>query len=180
MIMKKEELRVIPTKNYLILAIVLLVSFLLIYYLYMWVDAYNETKLNKPILDKYMEVIKYNELDNYLVESPNAIIYVSILENSEIRKFEKDFKACLKSHQITRDLLYMDITEELKDDSIRTDMDMKYIANNVSMTNVPVIMVIDNGALTGIYDIKSNGYDIESLKLYINSIKFSNDGEIYG
>ena len=94
--MKKVELRVVPKKNYLILGIILIVSFLLVYYLYMWVDVYNESKLNKPILDKYMEVINYNELDNYLVESPNAIIYVSVLENTEIRDFERKFKSILK------------------------------------------------------------------------------------
>ena len=84
--MKKEELRTIPTKNYIILGVVILVSILLLYYLYLWFDNYNETKLNMPILDKYMEVINYNELSDYLVENPDAIIYVSVLENSNIRE----------------------------------------------------------------------------------------------
>ena len=111
--MNKEELRVIPKKNYLILGVVILVSLLLIYYFYMWFDAYNETKLNRPILNKYMDVINYNELEDYLIESPNAIIYASVLENSEIRDFEKQFKAVLKAHQIDKDLLYMDITNRI-------------------------------------------------------------------
>ena len=41
-----------------------------------------------------MEIIKdnYNELSDYVVENPNTIVYVSVLENEEIREFEKKFK----------------------------------------------------------------------------------------
>ena len=178
--MKKEELRVIPKKNYFILGVILVISFLLVYYLYMWFEAYNESKLNKPILDKYMEVINYNELDNYLVESPNAIIYVSVLENSEIRDFEKNFKGILKKNQLEKEVLYMNITEELKNSTIKNEMVSKYTINNLSIVNVPVILVIDNGELRTIYGIKDNNYDVESLKLFINNIKFNSEDELNG
>ena len=178
--MKKDELRVIPKRNYLILGIVLLVSFLLIYYFYMWFDAYNESKLNKPILDKYIDVINYNELSDYLIESPDSIIYVSILEDNEIRDFEKKFKNVLKTHQIEEDILYMNITEELKDDTLRQDMISKYSFNNANISNVPCILVIDGGKLSAIYNIKASNYDINGLKMFIDSIKFSSDGEIDG
>ena len=179
-ILKKEELRVIPTKNYIILGLVLLVSFLFIYYLYMWLDAYNESKLNKPILDRYMEVINYNELDNYLVESPNAIIYVSVLENSEIRDFEKQFKTILKNHQIEKDLLYMNITEEIKDNTLKKEMNSKYVLNDTKISDVPVIMVIDNGVLISMYKIDVNNYDMLSIKMFLNNIKFSTEDELDG
>jgi hypothetical protein len=178
--MRKEELRVIPKKNYLILAGVIIFSLLLIYYFYLWFDAYNETKLNRPILNKYMEVINYNELEDYLVESPNAIIYVSVLEDSEIREFEKQFKSLFKTKQIDKELLYMDITEELKSNKIKNEMDSKYTINNISISNVPVIAVFDNGELRNIYGIKNNNYDMESLKMYVDSINFNNNGEING
>ena len=31
----------------------------------MWVNIYNESKINKPILDKYLDIINYNELNDY-------------------------------------------------------------------------------------------------------------------
>lgn len=178
--MKKEELRKIPKKNYIILGIIILVSLLLVYYFYMWIDAYNETKLNKPILNKYMEVINYNELDNYLVERPNTIIYVSVLENSEIREFEKKFKSVLKSHRIDAELLYMDVTEELKDDEVKKEMASKYALNNTNITDVPVIIVFDNGELSSIYNISSNDYDIDGLKTFLEGITFTTEDEIDG
>lgn len=90
--MKNDELRKIPTKNYIILGMVILVTLFILYYFYMWVDVYKESKINIPIMDKYMTVINYNELDNYVVENPNTIVYVSVLEDDKIREFEKQFK----------------------------------------------------------------------------------------
>ena len=168
--------REIPKKNYVVLGIVLIGTFLLMYYFYMWYDAYLETKLGKPILDKYMEVINYNELDNYLVENNNAIIYVSYLEDTEIRDFEKQLKSLLKRHEIDRDVLYMDVTDNKK---IVDTIISKY-SNNSFNYDIPVILVIENGKLKDIYSIKDNGYDITSVKLFIESIKFLEEDELNG
>lgn len=173
--MKKDELRVIPIKNYIILGIVLLVSFLILYYLYLWHESYNESKLNVPILDKYMDVINYNELSDYLVENPDSIIYVSVLENSDIRSFEKKLKSVLKKHEIENEVLYMNITDSINDID-KND----YMYGETSILDVPLVMVFDNGILKSIYSIRNNDYDIQLFTEYVNNIVFSSDGEIDG
>jgi hypothetical protein len=102
--MKNEELRKIPGRNYLILAGVIIVTIFLLCYFYMWFDAYKEKKLNMRILDSYMEIINYNELEDYIVENPNSVIYVSVLEDAVIRDFEKQMKKMLKNNEIKRDM----------------------------------------------------------------------------
>lgn len=176
----KEELRKVPFKNYIILGIVLLVSMFLLYYFYMWVDAYNESKLNKPIMDKYMEVINYNELDNYLIENPNTIIYVSVLENKEVRDFEKKFKKLFINNEIDNKILYLDITNEINDKSVKEMLKERYSINSVSILNVPSIIVFDDGNLKTIYSISEDNYDIDRIKLFINNNKFSEEDELNG
>lgn len=178
--MNKDNLRVIPSKNYLILGIVIIVTLLLLYYFYMWIDAYNETKLNKPILDKYLEVINYNELDDYLIENQDTIIYISVLEDSKIRDFEKQFKKILRNKEIEKDILYMNITDDIKKKVIVKEMNEKYMINSLSIVNVPVIAVFEDGKLKNIYSIKNNNYDIEEFKMFINNNKFRNDDDING
>ena len=173
--MKELESRKIPMKNYLILGLIFVVTLGLLYYFYLWADAYKETKLNRRIMDSYMEVINYNELADYLVESPNAIIYVAVLEDEKIREFEKKFKNAFKKNTIEKTVLYMDITEELKDKKITVEMQNKYKINDTDMTTVPLIMTFRDGKLDKIYDIASNNYDIEQVKLFINSIKNGDD-----
>lgn len=173
--MKKDELRNVPLKNYIILGVVIVITFLVLYYLYMWLVAYNETKLNKPIIDKYMSVINYNELDDYLVENPDSIIYVSVLEDQEIRNFEIEFKKSLKKHQIKYDLLYLDLTDELKDEKMSNDVKNKYLFNSLNLSDVPCVVVFQEGQLKYIYGLKDNDYDVVRMVSFINDIDFGED-----
>ena len=141
----------------------------------MWLVAYNETKLNKPILNKYMSVINYNELDDYLVENPNSIIYVSVLNNQEIRDFEIEFKNTLKKNKINYDLLYLDLTDELNNDKISNDVKNKYVFNSLNLSDVPCVLVFQDGQLKYIYGLKDNDYDIVRLVSFINDINFGED-----
>ena len=177
--MSNEELRVIPSKNYIIFAGVILLTLLLIYYFYMWVDAYNETKLNRPILDKYMELINYNELNNYLVENPNTIIYVSVLENEEIREFEKKVKGLYRKHLVGRDILYLNITEDIKKKDIKTEMQNEFNVNSLDK-NVPLVIVYESEGIKDIYNIKDDNYNIDNFKLFIDNISFSNEADVDG
>ena len=175
-----DKLRVVPFKNYIFLCVVLVVSFLLIYYFYNWTVAYNESILTKSLLDQYMEVINYNELDDYLVENPDSIIYVSVLENIEIRDFEKKFKSSLKSNEINRSLLYMDITNEIKNDDTVANMNSKYSVGSLRMSNVPCIMVVDDGKVKEIYQISDNDYDVSKVVAFLNELKFSSEDDYNG
>lgn len=171
-----DELKKIPIKNYVILGIVIIVTLFILYYFYMWVDVYKESRVNIPIMDKYMTVINYNELDNYLVENPNTIVYVSVLENEEIRRFEKKFKNKYKNNAIEKEILYMNITDEVRNKDMRSEMVNKYSLNNLNITSVPCVLVFSDGLLKSIYSVIDNDYDIDRFIIYLNNIYFESDG----
>lgn len=171
----KEELRKVPVKNYIILGIVITVTMLVLYYFYMWVDVYKESKVNIPIMDKYMEVINYNELENYLVENPDTIVYASVLEDDKIREFEKKLKNKYKYKKVNNEILYMNITDDIKINDIRTEMENKYLLNNLNITDVPCIVVFNDGLIKSIYSISDNDYDIERLVIYLNNLNLESD-----
>lgn len=173
----KDELRVIPKKNYIILGIVVLVSLLIIYYFYMWVSAYKDAKENVSVLDNYMNVINYNELDNYIVENPDSVIYVSVVDDTQINKFDKKLANSIKNNDFNKDVLYMNITETIKDASIKRKMIEKYSLKYADITDVPNIIVFEDGKLISIYNIKDNGYSVSKVVEFVNNIKFG-DGEI--
>lgn len=172
----KEELRVIPKKNYFILGVVLLLTVLAVYYFYMWNKAYNESKINEPVLDKYMTVINYNELEDYLIENPDTIIYTSILEDKDIRSFENRFKNYIRNDKLDHDVLYMDITSEIKSNNKKNDMMKKYSVEYSNILDIPNVMVFENGKLKMIYNIQDNDYDVKKTVEFINSIKI-NEGD---
>ena len=170
-----KELRVIPKKNYIILTVVVVVTILLTYYFYMWINAYNENKINKPILDKYMEVINYNELDNYITENPNSIIYVSVLEDEKIRNFEKKLKNVLKNKEMDSMILYLDITDDIKKRNVKKEMIDRFSINSISMVDVPCVLVIKDSKLNSIYSVTSNNYSVDKFENFIDSVGEIND-----
>ena len=173
--MKREELRKIPFKNYVILGVVFVVTIFLLYYFYLWVDAYKESKVNIPILDKYMTVINYNELNNYVVENPDTLVYVSVLENEEIRAFEKQLKSKYKKDKIKNEILYMNITNDLLDEGLVSEMTKSYSLNNLNITNVPCVLLFEDGMLKSIYSVSDNAYDIERFVIYVNNVELESD-----
>ena len=105
--MLKSDKKVIPLKNYVYLAIILVVSIFIVYYFYLWYRAYDESKLSTRIMDEYLQVINYNELKNYIIENRDAFVYVSVVNDVEIRDFEKKFKSTVSEYSLKNEMLYL-------------------------------------------------------------------------
>ena len=162
--MKKEK--EIPLKNYILLTIVVVI------YFFLWKNTYEKSKLQTPILDDYLLVINYNELNNYLVENKDAIIYVSKLNDESIRLFENKFKNIINKNNLNNKILYLDLTEELKETNIVKKINKKY---GKEMTEVPTIVIIKDGKISSFYNIKENKYNIKLLEKYLEKEDVIND-----
>ena len=165
--MKKNNGREIPLKNYIILGLVVLLTLGLVYYFYLWYITYEESKLNETIMDRYLEVINYNELNDYIVENRNAMIYTSVLEDNNIRKFEIKFKNIVVKNALKDKILYMDMTDIFEDKIKYTELRNSYQINNYNITNVPCILVFKDAKLVDIYSIKDNDYNTDNVLNYI-------------
>lgn len=158
---KKEKLREVPKKNYIYLALILLGSLLLLIYICNICKVYNENKLNVNIMGEYLTVINYNELDNYITENKDAIIYVSVLGNVEINNFEKSFKKSILENNLRDSILYLDLTNE----NIPEVTDLLQIDENF-----PHLVVYTNGKITDTYNIAENNYSVKKTINYLNRI----------
>ena len=165
--MKKNNGREIPLKNYIILGLVVLLTLGLVYYFYLWYITYEESKLNETIMDRYLEEINYNELNDYIVENRNAMIYTSVLEDNNIRKFEIKFKNIVVKNALKDKILYMDMTDIFEDKIKYTELRNSYQINNYNITNVPCILVFKDAKLVDIYSIKDNDYNTDNVLNYI-------------
>ena len=158
---KKESTKQVPFKNYVYLFCILLGSLLLLFYIYIWYETYNENKLYTSIMNKYLTVINYNELDNYITETPNAILYVSVLGDKKINRFEEQFKNNISNSNLRNNILYLDITNEEKEEA------MKKL--NID-TKLPYLVVYTNGKITDTYSIGKNNYSTKKTIKYLNRI----------
>lgn len=163
---KSETLREVPKKNYLYLTLILLGTILLLIYLYKWYETYNDSKLYTNIMSEYLTVINYNELDNYIIENKDAVIYVSILGNEDINKFEKKFKTIIAENNLRNDILYLDISNE--------NIDVATKKLNIDK-NLPYLVVYTNGVITDTYSINDNNYSNAKIEKYLNRIGVINN-----
>lgn len=160
-ILKKDKTKKIPVKNYIYLSIIVIASIFIIFYLYRWYDTYRESKLNISIMNNYLSVINYNELDDYIIENKNAIIYVSKLGDEKINKFEKSFKNMVVENDLKNSMLYLDVTND-NFDIVKEKLQIN--------TSLPCIVVYTNGKITDVYSITNNNYDMKKLNKYLNRI----------
>lgn len=158
---KKEKLREIPKKNYIYLLLILLGTILLLIYIYKWYDTYNKNELNTSIMNEYLTVINYNELDNYIIENKDAVIYVSILGDEKINRFERKFKNAILDNNLKNEILYLDLTNE----------NINLITKKLQIDeNFPHLVVYTNGIITDTYNIKDNNYSSNKTIKYLNRI----------
>ena len=158
---KDQNLRIIPKKNYLYLSIIIIGSILFVIYIYKWYETYNQNKLNTSIMNNYLTVINYNELDNYIIENKDAIIYVSILGDEKINKFEKSFKNTITTNNLKESILYLDLTNE----------NIPNATNKLKIDDqFPYLVVYTNGKITDTYKINKNNYNTKKIEKYLTRI----------
>lgn len=167
--MKKE--REIAFKNYIILALVLIITIIGVIYIFMWYSSKEKSKLELPILDDYIMPINYNELNDYIVENKDAVIYISVLNDVNIRLFENKFKNVIIKNNLNSSILYLDLTNEIKDNNVLLKMEKKY----GTKVDIPSVMVFRDGVLTDVYNIKEDNYNIKKLEKYLEKEVVIND-----
>ena len=156
-------------KNYIILALIVFLSIVVVIYFYLWHRAYEKERLNVSPVSECLNVIHYNELDNYLIENKDSIIYVSVSNDEKIYDFEKKFRRLINKYSLNNNILYLNITNELDNSSTFREIKNKY------GVDIPYIIIIENGEIESRFNINDNNYDISLLKNYLYSEGIIND-----
>ena len=154
---KKKD---IPKKNYFILGIILIISCILVYYINAWYSLYQYEKRGNSPITTYMGIINYNEVENYIAENSDAIIYVSKSNNLKIRKFEEDNEKLFKKLELNYNILYMDAKD------VNKDLKIKYNVNEY-----PTILFFKNKRLVNKYVLELDNINYNDIK---NIIDYSN------
>ena len=161
----------IELKNYIILLVIVLVTIFAVFYMrnfYIMSKVYYTE--NSVMLDVIKEVSQ-DELQNYLVENPKIVLYVSPKQNPDIKKFEKTFKNLVIKEELEDNILYLDsdTIDNIKlKKSLKVSAD-KNIKNKIDTDSVVTMYIIENGKVTNIItdaEKKSKGDLKKSLQKY--------------
>lgn len=154
-------MRKVPRKNYIICLIILFVTVLICLYL---VALYNQSKqyyaTNSALTDVLSEIVLENtlsieeNLDNYLIENSDLIVYISSGKNTKIKDFELEFKKFVVNNSLQGKIIY------INSDTVGSKNFIQQIKNqygNESLGNVeypdkPLLILFKSGKICNIYN----------------------------
>ena len=148
----------IPLKNYFILGIILASSIFIVLYIN---KLYLSTKNNDNILNGFIKEIKTQEVDNYIIENPNFIIYLGY-KNNDNKSFEKKFKKLVTKYDLQRDIVFIDINQF--NDVAFNEFCNKYADKLLNKDSS--LIIIDNQKIIDVLDITKENSDIELVKMF--------------
>lgn len=168
---KSKELRKIPVKNYIILGVIFLVTFLLVYYIYRWYVVYSDYQNQIPVIRDYLSEVTEQEMEHYISENPTAVIYVCTAEDIECRSFEKNFKKLVEKDSLKEYITYVNLTDENKDSFI-VNFNQNYPHKKKSLTKYPAIIVFEDGKISDILQADSDDkLTVTQVKQFLKSNK---------
>ncbi len=159
--MKKEK-RKIPTKNYIKLALIFIFTLIVVFYANSWYKTYQINKLNTPYISGKIKAINKSELDTYLVENPNLIIYVGKNNDQKCYDFEKELYSAIKKSNLIEETVFLDLSDNYSSD-ILDDIQDKYYSENITaeLNNLPALLIIQDKQIKDVL-IVSNDEKISS------------------
>lgn len=164
-------MRKIPLKNYVVLGVILFVSIMVVVYVNGWLKQTKKQYTDNMVIFDFIKEIKVSEIDNYVIENPNFIIYISSKSNRDNIKFENDLEKFLADNDLQKDFIFINM-DDFSNDSY-SDFINKYYNNEEKFVLTDSIIVVDEQKIKSIFNSQSNQLSIKNVK------KFLKNNEVY-
>ena len=102
-------MRKIPKKNYFIFLGLVVVTIVLTLYLGKWYKTTTEYKNNISPLASSIKKITIDELDSYLLDNPDALVYIT--DNDKNYDYEKELKKIIETYDLENYIVYLEIND---------------------------------------------------------------------
>lgn len=152
---KKEETRKIGIKNYLILALIFIVTTVITLYLCNVYNVYQESKKQIPVIRGTLSEITSEELEHYISENPTVMMYMCTASNETCRKYEKSLKKYVIREELQDKIVYLNITDE-EAKTFPENFNKTYTKNLKLKDNYPALVIFEEGIVTHLLQAKEN------------------------
>lgn len=153
----------IPTKNYVILLVIFLITFLLAYYIYKWYEVYSEYQNDIPVIRDSLNEVSEEEMDHYVRENQLSVVYICTAADIRCRNFEKSFKKLVEQDSLKEYMIYVNLTEDNKNDFVE-HFNSSYPSKR-KLHQYPALIVFEDGEISDIIE------ESKTEKLSISEIK---------
>jgi len=137
----------IPRKNYIkviSMFVIVIVASLVCSHLYFKNQEHVKTI---PVLRGVVNEIKSaKELDNYIMENNDALIYVGVASDNNCRELEEELITLLKKNNLLEEVVYLNISDfnDKEKNDFYADFNKKYGDKKV-LDNYPAFIIFNEG-----------------------------------
>lgn len=144
-------MREVPAKNYIIV-VVMAVTVIILGLILRNIYRANNNEVYTPIVIDVIKVIQYEDLENYLQENPDVVLYINDSTKKTKKDLEKGLKKLITDNEIGQYIVYI----EKSDDIVK-----KYDLG----TDFPVFVAYQNGIITEI--LSKDDYKISEIESFL-------------
>lgn len=167
----------IPTKNYLYVTIISVLTLCITGYLCFWYKSYSEYNQSNSIMSDYLlqigeqEII--NNLENYVRDNPNTILYMSYGDDNEIKQFEVEFKKIIEDNNLKSSFIYADLNKISKK-VFENEFREKFLGDEIKKMNIQKLkytnlLVFEDGKINKLLYYTEKDISIEAVKKFLIS-----------
>lgn len=167
----------IPRKNYITMAVMSILTFLIVGYFAFWYTETREYSDDYSVMTGYLleigEASLIDNLSNYLLDNPNTILYITYDNNAFVENFEQEFKQFINTHNIKQSFIYVDLNKvedkkfisEFKDNFFAQELKNK----NVEIVKQPNLFVFKEGRIESILYYVKQSINMADVKVFLEN-----------
>lgn len=141
---KVEEERVIKPKNYIIVGFLFLITVFIVMLLRFWYISYKNYQLTIPILKDKITEVTVTELDTFLAENPDPIVYIEVSEDENSREVAKKLLEVVKKRNLTERAVYINLSSVENKDAFFANFTAKYMEEG-KLEYYPAVVIFSEG-----------------------------------
>ena len=169
---KKEEVKEIPVKNYLVLGVIIIITLLASLYIFAWFRQYNDSKVSTPIITSTLREVQYNNLNTVLKERDVLVMYMCTTDEEVCRNFEKKFASYVSNNNLTEEIIYLNLGYNKDNNNLLQKVYNNYKSENLvkKVYEYPTLVIFNQGKIVDV--LSSNGKNkitIEQVNDFLES-----------
>ena len=153
-------------KNYITLTIIYVLVIALVLYAASWYQTYKEYQSTIPVLRNTVSEITTTELNHFVLENPDGVVYMCVANDNNCRSFDTSLKKELLKNGLQTSITYIDLQDiTSKEEYINSILNTYGDGGNI--TNTPLFLAFEDGKI-----VSSLGTTDTTKLTTIDAIKF--------
>ena len=167
--------KVLEKKNYIFMALITVAVVVLTFYISSWYKIIKKYRENNSVVEEVVTKIDASSLSSYLLDNPNALIYIASSNDPDIKDFESSLKKYIVNEELTSTIIYLD-TKDMTQDDINKIF-LPYVSSTIKLKNIVTANILyfeDREIVDAIYT-KNSTAKINDVKTFLEGNSIVND-----